>query len=141
MGKTKIQVWPTIAGRARAIESKIQTINFNSIMQTKESSNPMPISEQEIATRAYYLWEQHGKPGQRDLEFWTMAEAELISGRGSQPTEAMMKNTETDRRRRGAARSSGGARGSVSATDMPKIGERSIVQTEARKASAKRATS
>jgi hypothetical protein len=32
-----------------------------------------------IATRAYMLWEQAGRPQGRDLEYWLLAEAQLKS--------------------------------------------------------------
>ena len=38
---------------------------------------PKP-SEQEIRQRAHQLWEQHGKPENRDDEFWHTAERELL---------------------------------------------------------------
>jgi hypothetical protein len=34
-------------------------------------------SKQEIRARAHDLWEQHGRPVGRDLEFWLQAEREL----------------------------------------------------------------
>jgi hypothetical protein len=34
-------------------------------------------SKQEIRARAHELWEQHGRPAGRDLEFWLQAEREL----------------------------------------------------------------
>jgi hypothetical protein len=33
--------------------------------------------KQEITARAHELWEQHGRPTGRDLEFWLQAEREL----------------------------------------------------------------
>lgn len=39
-------------------------------------------TKQEITTRARELWEQNGRPADRDLEFWLLAESE-ISGRAS----------------------------------------------------------
>ena len=35
------------------------------------------IGDNEVASRAYRLWEQAGKPHGRDLEFWIQAEAEV----------------------------------------------------------------
>jgi len=32
-----------------------------------------------IAARAHELWEQHGRPRDRDLEFWLQAETEIRS--------------------------------------------------------------
>jgi hypothetical protein len=34
-------------------------------------------SKQEIRARAHELWEHHGRPAGRDLEFWLQAESEL----------------------------------------------------------------
>lgn len=34
-------------------------------------------SKQEIRARAHELWEQHGRPAGRDLDFWLQAEREL----------------------------------------------------------------
>lgn len=41
--------------------------------------NPNPPSHQSIAARAYSLWEQAGRPGGRDQEFWSRAESELTT--------------------------------------------------------------
>jgi hypothetical protein len=37
-------------------------------------------SQEKIRMRAHQLWEQHGRPVGRDLEFWLQAEAELREG-------------------------------------------------------------
>lgn len=37
-------------------------------------------TKEEIKTRAQEIWEQHGRPDGRDLEFWLQAETE-INGR------------------------------------------------------------
>ena len=34
-------------------------------------------SQDEIRVRAREIWEQHGRPSDRDVEFWLQAEAEL----------------------------------------------------------------
>jgi hypothetical protein len=34
-------------------------------------------SQEEIRARAHELWEQHGRPPGRDVEFWLQAESEL----------------------------------------------------------------
>jgi hypothetical protein len=34
-------------------------------------------TQQAISTRARELWEQNGRPADRDLEFWLQAEAEI----------------------------------------------------------------
>jgi hypothetical protein len=42
-------------------------------------------SDEEIAARAYKLWEDHGKPTGRDEEFWRLAEQELLNEDKSSP--------------------------------------------------------
>jgi len=42
-------------------------------------------SDQEIAARAYKLWEQNGQPEGRDEEFWRLAEQELLNEDKSSP--------------------------------------------------------
>jgi Protein of unknown function (DUF2934) len=37
-------------------------------------------SKEEISARARGLWEQHGRPTGRDLDFWLQAERELSAG-------------------------------------------------------------
>jgi hypothetical protein len=37
------------------------------------------VQRQQIAKRAYALWEQEGRPDGRDLDHWLQAEAELTS--------------------------------------------------------------
>ena len=37
------------------------------------------VSEYEIRTRSYLLWEAEGRPRGRDVEFWLRAEAELAA--------------------------------------------------------------
>lgn len=44
----------------------------------QSSITVMPTHE-EIAVRAYHLWEKTGKPQSRELECWLQAEAELRS--------------------------------------------------------------
>jgi hypothetical protein len=34
-------------------------------------------THEEVAMRAYYIWEQEGKPQGRDVEIWKLAEREL----------------------------------------------------------------
>jgi hypothetical protein len=44
----------------------------------------MPTDE-EIAARAYKIWEQHDRPTGRDDEFWHLAEQELLNEDKSSP--------------------------------------------------------
>jgi hypothetical protein len=38
-----------------------------------------PPPEQSVRDKAYHLWEQHGRPSGRDLEFWNRAAAMLAA--------------------------------------------------------------
>jgi hypothetical protein len=40
------------------------------------------IPESRVRARAHELWEQHGRPQGRDVEFWLLAERELVAGVG-----------------------------------------------------------
>jgi FAD/FMN-containing dehydrogenase len=49
-------------------------------------------AEQIIRERAYYLWEQDGRPHGRDLEYWTRAAAEAVaSPKAAKPVAAKTK--------------------------------------------------
>jgi hypothetical protein len=43
-------------------------------------------SKQEIDARAYQLWEQAGRPEDREAEFWQLAEQELRNEDKGSPT-------------------------------------------------------
>ena len=43
-------------------------------------------NKQEIKARAYKLWEQAGRPEDREAEFWQLAEQELRNEDRSSPT-------------------------------------------------------
>lgn len=51
-----------------------------------------PNLEEEIAKRAYAIWEQEGRPKGREMEHWLRAEAEL---KAPKPTKG--KRTRADR--------------------------------------------
>lgn len=44
-------------------------------MATEKAAMP----EQTIREKAYHLWEQHGRPSGRDVEFWSRAAAMLAT--------------------------------------------------------------
>jgi hypothetical protein len=50
-----------------------------------ENRMPEP-SQKEIEARAYQLWEQAGRPEDREAEFWRLAEQELRNQDKSSPT-------------------------------------------------------
>jgi hypothetical protein len=48
---------------------------------------PMPEpTEQDIKARAYQIWERHGRPENREDDFWQLAEQELRNEDKSSPT-------------------------------------------------------
>ena len=47
------------------------------IMSNNVSENSAKPNNHSIASRAYQLWEAAGRPTERDLEFWLLAEQEL----------------------------------------------------------------
>jgi hypothetical protein len=51
--------------------------------QTDQTKQNHPTPDQ-IATRAYEIWEAHGRPQGYDLNHWLQAEAELASGQITQ---------------------------------------------------------
>jgi hypothetical protein len=50
-------------------------------------------TEERIRVRAYHLWEAHGRPEGRDLEFWDRARQLHATNMTSQPTETERKGT------------------------------------------------
>ena len=50
----------------------------------REMSMPKP-SEKEIAARAYKLWEENGRPENKEESFWHLAEQQLINEDKSNP--------------------------------------------------------
>ena len=42
-------------------------------------------TDEQIQTRAYYLWEADGRPHGRDQEYWHRAKKELIARQNSTP--------------------------------------------------------
>ena len=52
---------------------------------TRRTAMPEP-SQKKIEARAYQLWEQAGRPEDREAEFWRLAEQELRNQDKSSPT-------------------------------------------------------
>ena len=44
-----------------------------------QSNNASKLCSQEVAQRAYLLWEQEGSPHGKDVEYWLKAEAQLLA--------------------------------------------------------------
>jgi hypothetical protein len=55
--------------------------------------NSVPNNHNEIASLAYQLWEQHGRPHGRDQEFWLQAEAQLLTGKPSSAATTAKRDT------------------------------------------------
>ena len=53
----------------RELEHKIE--------QARSLPGSTTTAKEETRTRARQLWEQNGRPSDRDLEFWLQAEAEI----------------------------------------------------------------
>ena len=49
------------------------------------TNSQSPLDERTVSERAYQLWEQAGRPGGRDSEFWYQAENQLKAERNSGP--------------------------------------------------------
>lgn len=49
------------------------------LMDTSGRASGKGLSEQSVRERAYFIWEQQGKPYGRDREHWAMAERELFT--------------------------------------------------------------
>ena len=43
------------------------------------SDSPVPPTHEQIARRAYELYENSGREGERDVEFWLAAEKQLMT--------------------------------------------------------------
>jgi hypothetical protein len=52
------------------------TVEQSSASPASRGSHPIA-TEESIASRAYSLWEQAGRPHGRDLEYWLLAESQV----------------------------------------------------------------
>lgn len=50
----------------------------------------MKPTEEDIRQRAHEIWEQNGRPEDRDEEFWLQAERELFDGRMDEPSPSIL---------------------------------------------------
>lgn len=64
-----------------------------SVKEQNTQSGQSSVNEQQVAQRAYELWEAGGQPAGRDLEYWLQAESELRSA--SQTSRAMMNSAQS----------------------------------------------
>jgi len=76
--KTKTKKTPT--STQDTLSPSRQTVGAATVAQaftTPASSRSRQITSECIASRAYTLWEQAGRPQGRDLEHWLQAESQL----------------------------------------------------------------
>lgn len=61
-------------------------IETGRMMQTQNITEPAPsLDRNQVAVKAYQLWEQAGRPVGRDLDFWLLAEAQCLAKPQSAP--------------------------------------------------------
>jgi hypothetical protein len=59
-------------------------MNTNKMTEIKtDKPEQMKVNRDDVAQRAYQLWEAAGQPLGRDLEYWLQAEAEFLASRRS----------------------------------------------------------
>lgn len=67
---------------AQKIETKAKPAVKASAPEAKRTVNPLPVQEitsEQIARRAYSIWEQQGRPAGKEAEHWLLAEQQLKS--------------------------------------------------------------
>ena len=91
----------------RSIRS-FKIMNTTNIPMDKDKNSPprSGVSRDEVAQRAYQLWEAGGCPSGRDLEFWLQAEAQLQSGKQTSSPKAAVSGDGQRRESPGASASS-----------------------------------
>ena len=70
---------PTVAKPRRQTAVRTSTGRNGKTVETSAECN---IRNESIASRAYTLWEQAGRPEGCDLQFWLQAESQLKHGSG-----------------------------------------------------------
>jgi hypothetical protein len=63
-------------------------MSINITTNKEESPAGNEVNRDDVARRAYQIWEAAGQPAGRDLEYWLQAEAELQSARHSRSPKA-----------------------------------------------------
>ena len=76
--KTPLKRKDTPATQSKAIEGVSHRRN-------KFLVEPLVLSHEVIAARAYQIWESSGSPAKREIDHWIAAERELLAGRFVQP--------------------------------------------------------
>ena len=81
-------------------------MNENSSTNVSTSSSHHGLTADQIAPRAYQIWEQEGRPENRDLHHWLRAEQELVAQQKSAGNTASATRTENNDTQRGGVKSS-----------------------------------
>jgi hypothetical protein len=89
----------------------------------QENQNLKKVSREEVAQRAYQLWQAAGQPFGRDLEYWLQAEAELLAARQCRPMEVGAAKTGPELEIAGACMRTGLERGAQ------RLGRRKVAST------------
>jgi len=55
----------------------------------------LPITEEQIRTLAFYLWEKHGSPEGRSEEYWEKARQQLVADGSTAEPNAVRGQTDT----------------------------------------------
>jgi hypothetical protein len=77
-----IQTNRTATPVAKKIETKAKPAVKTSAPEAKRAGNPLPVQEitsEQIARRAYSIWEQQGRLAGKEAEHWLLAEQQLKS--------------------------------------------------------------
>ncbi len=68
-------------GRVGALHAASEPTKMNTTMNMEnETQTQIQSCPEEVAQRAYQIWQAAGRPTGRDLEHWLQAEAELRAG-------------------------------------------------------------
>lgn len=67
-------------------------------LQPAERPHPAAVGDEQVRARAYFLWEQAGRPDGDGAEFWLRAEQELKSRGASYGTAVLSRRAARSRR-------------------------------------------
>jgi hypothetical protein len=90
------------------------------IDKENSTSQQSSINQEQVAQRAYELWEAGGQPVGRDLEYWLQAEAELRSA--NQTSRSQMSSAQESGSKRDTSRPGAGSAGGFQSQKAEKSG-------------------
>ena len=73
----------------------VHAMNENSSSNPSISASQHGLTAEAISRRAYELWEQEGRPENRDLHHWLRAEQELLAEQGKSSSKSGNSRAET----------------------------------------------